>query len=85
MNYSCNKCRGTHSISLCLQKSENSETKADENNNKKNDVNVTDLSIENSNTIVPTTDVNFSTESNGSLTRNDLYDTICMTLIQFFV
>ena len=29
MNYSCNKCHGKHSISLCLQKSGNSETNAD--------------------------------------------------------
>ena len=50
-----------------MQKSENSETKADENNNKKNDVNVTDLPTENSNTIVPITAVNFSTESNNVL------------------
>ena len=42
MSCSCNKCHGKHSISLCLQKSENSETKADENNDKKNDVNATD-------------------------------------------
>ena len=58
MNYSCNKCRGCeeHRINLCLQKSENSETKADENNDKKNDVNVNSLPTENySNTIIPTT------------------------------
>ena len=28
INYFCSKCHGKHSISLCLQKSENSETKA---------------------------------------------------------
>ena len=57
MSCSCNKCHGKHSISLCLQKSENSETKADENNDKKNDVNATDQPTENSNAIVPTTPV----------------------------
>ena len=67
MNYSCKKCRGKHSIGICLQKSENSETKADENNDKKNDVNVTDMPTENSNTIVLITAVNFSTESNNVL------------------
>ena len=41
MNYSSNKYHGEHSISLWLQKSENSETKVDENNDKTNDVNVT--------------------------------------------
>ena len=58
MDYSCNKCRGCgkHRINLCLQKSENSETKADENNDKKNDVNVNSFPTENySNTIIPTT------------------------------
>ena len=50
MNYSCNKCPGSHSISLCLQKPENSETKADENNDKKNDINVENLPTENFNT-----------------------------------
>ena len=48
-------------------KSENSETKANENNDQKNDVNVTDLPTENSNTIVPTTAINFTTESNNVL------------------
>ena len=47
---------GKYSIGLCLQKSENSETKADENN-KKNGANVNSLPTENSNTIVPTTAV----------------------------
>ena len=54
-----------HSTSLCLQKSENNETKVDGNNDKENDVYVTDLPIENCNTIVPTTAINFSTESNN--------------------
>ena len=57
--------RWKHSTSLCLQKSENNETKVDGNNDKENDVYVTDLPIENCNTIVPTTAINFSTESNN--------------------
>ena len=67
MNYSCSKCRGKHSISFCVQKSENSETKGDENSDEKNNVSVTGLTTENSNTIVPTTTVNFSIESNNVL------------------
>ena len=58
MSYPWNKWRGCgkYSIGLCLQKSENSETKADENN-KKNGINVNSLPTENSNTIVLTTAV----------------------------
>ena len=59
MNYSCSKCRGKHSISFCVQK--------DENSDEKNNVSVTGLTTENSNTIVPTTTVNFSIESNNVL------------------
>ena len=50
-----------------MPKLENGETKADENNDKRNDVNVTDKPTESSHTIVPTTAVNFSTESNNVL------------------
>ena len=78
INYSCNKCRGKHIISLCLPKSENGETKADENNDKRNDVNVTDKPTESSHTIVPTTAVNFSTESN-----NVLLQTACAKITNY--
>ena len=47
INYFCNKCCGEHSISLCLQKSENSEARAYQNN-RRNDVKVIDLLTENS-------------------------------------
>ena len=80
MSYSCNKCPGKHSISLCLQKSENSETKADENNDKNNDVNVTDSPTENSNTIAPTTVVNFSTETQLAQRRCHVVTTSLLTL-----
>ena len=67
INYSCKKCHGKHSISLCLQKFENIESKANENNDIKNDVNVDNLSTDHSSTIVSTTAVNLSTESNNVL------------------
>ena len=69
MNYSCNQWRGKQSISVCSQKSENCEIKADENNDKKNKVNVADLPTRNSNNIVPVTIVNFSTGSNNVLLK----------------
>ena len=47
INYFCNKCCGEHSISLSLQKSENSEARAYQNN-RRNDVKVIDLLTENS-------------------------------------
>ena len=46
MNHSCKKCHRKHS-SLCLQKCENRETKANENSDKKNGANGPDLSTEN--------------------------------------
>ena len=67
MNYSSNICRGKYSISLRWQNSENSESKANKNNDNKNDVNVNNLSTDNSSTIFSTTAVNRSTESNNVL------------------
>ena len=54
-------------VFVYVYKNLKSETKADENSDKKNDVNVNNLSTENSNTIVPTAAVNFSTERNNFL------------------
>ena len=61
-----------------MPKLENGETKADENNDKRNDVNVTDKPTESSHTIVPTTAVNFSTESN-----NVLLQTACVKITNY--
>ena len=54
-------------VLVYVYKNLKSETKADENSDKKNDVNVNNLSTENSNTIVPTAAVNFITERNNFL------------------